>query len=134
MRDYEAFKQFCKTSRQAEVIDSLIKTESLSDTAKLLGVARQSISDVVRAVERHAEKRGMLGQLKKDGVVPDGFYAETSVARKLNPETGELEVYMDWTKSRKERGNEEALYRQFIEGLCADIIPAKKTKAPKKMA
>lgn len=131
MRDYRTLKKFCNTSRQAEVIDSLIKTESLTKTASQLGVTKQTISDCIKSVERHAEKRGMLGKLKQDGAVPDGFFAETSVKRRLNPDTGQMEVIEDWTKSRKERGNAENLYRQFIEGLCADIIPAKKTKAPK---
>lgn len=122
------FLPFCKTDRQREVLEAVIEAGSNRKAAKKLGIGTRTVDRIVVAVRKEAEHHGLLGDHKKNGTVPEGFYAETSVMRKLNPETGEMEVYMDWTKSRLDKKLQEQAFLAFIEGLSINIKPAKPVK------
>ena len=128
MRNYQDLRPFCRTERQIEIIELLIQTPSLSAVARDQQIAKQSVADIVNTIQRYAEKRGQLGDMKEKGIVPEDFYAETSVKRRRNPETGLMEVIEDWTKSRLNKQMQAEAYRHFIEGLSADIIPVQPTK------
>ena len=119
---------FCESDRQREVLECVIKTGSNTRAAAELKCCRRSIDRIMQRIKRNAEKHGLLDEHKKNGTVPEGFYAETSVMRKLNPETGKMEVYMDWTKSRLDKELQKQAYIAFIEGLGEHIKPAKPTK------
>lgn len=129
MRDYPALLEFCITDRQREVVQAIIKHQNnLTHASTSVNMTRQGIQSALRTILANAQKRGDLGLHKTQGTVPAGFYAETSVKRRLNPETGIMEVVEDWTKSRLDKANREAAYRQFIEGLTSDIPTVKPVK------
>ena len=132
MTDYQRLLDHCQTPRQIEVVTSLIGTGSYVQTGKDLGTSRQNISEMLIKINKLAQRRGDLGNLKEQGLVPDGFYAETSVQRRWDPELEQMVIVSDWTKSRLEKqlkGTE--VFKDFIEGLCQEIKPSKKTKARK---
>ena len=133
MRDFTILLNHCESDRQTEIISALIdKKGVLSQAAVKVGVSRQAVQQCVKLVIKTAGLRGELGPHKAAGTVPEGFYAETSVKRRLNPETGVMEVIEDWTKSRLDKTKAEEGYRHFIDGLCADITPTKPVKFSKK--
>jgi len=126
--NYKTLLDFCETDRQREVMESLEKTNSISKTASALKIDRRNVQRCKQRIIKLAKTRGMLGDLKNKGAVPEGFYAETSVKRRLNPETGEMDIIEDWTKSRRDKEAAATVIQAFVEGLAEDIKPAKKTK------
>jgi len=136
MTDIDALSEllpFCKTERQSEVIETLLKTGSQYKAAKVLDVHRSTIRDCLRTIQGYSEKRGLLGKMKEEGVVPPGYFAETSVQRRLNEKTGQLEVVADWTKSRIDKNTlKESEHLALIEGLSTQIVKAKSVKASTK--
>lgn len=130
MTNYQELIPFCN-ERQAEVLNVIIETGSHTKAAPLLGVSRQSVDKHVKRVKRIAATRGLLNDMKKEGTVPEGFYAETSVKRRRNEKTGKMEVIEDWTKSKLDRDAQQCLHEAWIRGLQETVIPAKKAKKPK---
>ena len=127
----EALLPFANTARQAELLNEIIKNDgNIRKTATKLLLARSTLRDVIGTVTKYAERRGNLGEMREAGLVPNGFIAETSVQRRLNPETGELEVVSDWTKSKLDKAQQVAAYQEFIKGLASEIVPAKPSKIP----
>lgn len=124
--------QFCKTARQQEVLKTVRTTNSVREAARNLGVERSTVRSCLAAVINHSHERGHLTSMKEEGLVPAGFYAETSVQRRLNPETNELEVVSDWTKSKKEKGADPEAFKNFIEGLAIEVTPTKPKKSNRK--
>ncbi len=127
--NYEALLPFCSTATQRETVEAVIEAGSHNKASKELGVHRSCVDRRINALTKDAEKRGLLGQHKEQGTVPAGFYAETSVKRKRNEETGQMEIIEDWTKSKLAKGLEREAYESFIEGLSRNITPAKPRKA-----
>lgn len=133
MIDYPALLPFCKTTRQTALIEAVIQHGSHGKAAKALKLSRQTIDQGVKRVKREAERRGALGEMKEQGIVPTGFIAETSVKRRFNPETETMEVVEDWTKSKLDKGMDLAMHEALLAGLAQELPRAKKTKAPKKL-
>ena len=132
--NYDALKEFAITDHQRKVIDAVVKHGSHRKAAPHLGISHQSVDNLIKRIKHHAQKRGKLEDMKESGVVPEGFYAETSVKRRFNEETGQMEVVEDWTKSKREKGANIEMMRAWVEGLNAEIIPAKKTKKTKHLS
>lgn len=127
--DYSRLLDYCQTSRQVEIIKSLTVTSNQRLTGEALGTTRQNINDIVACIKKNAERRGDLGKLKDQGLVPDGYFAETSVQRRWDEELQQMVVVSDWTKSRREKSDkEENSFKEFIEGLTSEIKRAKPTK------
>ena len=124
--------QFCSTNRQIEILTTVRKTSSIREASKQLNIDRSTVREALEAITRNGKKRGYLTSMREAGIVPDGFYAETSVQRRLNPETNELEVVSDWTKSKREKGTDPEAFKKFIEGLAIEISPAKPKKTTRK--
>ncbi len=129
--DFTALLDFCETDRQREVIRALQANPSPKKAAQEIGIDVRNVQRCRDRVVRMARARGMLDDMKDLGTVPEGFYAETSVQRRLNPETGEMEVVSDWTKSRKNKTDKDAEYLAFLEGMQEFIKPAKPSKNTK---
>jgi hypothetical protein len=123
--DYRALLPFCHTLTQEETVQAILDKGSHRKAAKLLNVASTTVDRRINAITLQAEKQGLLGHHKANGTVPAGFYAETSVKRRRDPETGELVVTEDWTKSRLAKGLADQAFKAMIEGFCIDIKPAK---------
>jgi transposase/UDP-2,3-diacylglucosamine pyrophosphatase LpxH len=131
MIPFEELKPFARTERQLEYINAATETGSIRKAAKKLTVSYQTVQKAIAQVRKYAEHRGNLGDLKEKGLVPDGFYAETSVKRRLNPKTGDMQVVEDWTKSRIDKELREQQFRAIIEGLNYELKPARPKKRRK---
>jgi hypothetical protein len=127
--NYSEYLEFCTTARQKEVFEALVQGRSKSALAKELEISRSTVRSVIKEVQQKAENRGFIAKMKEIGTVPEGFYAETSVKRRLNPETGEMDVIEDWTKSKKSKDAKDSeSFLSVIEGLKTEIKPARPTK------
>lgn len=132
MTDYSKLLDYCQTPRQIEVITSLAATSSQRLTGIALNTTRQNINKIVHKVKVSAQKRGNLGVMRQQGLVPDGYYAETSVQRRWDAELQQMVVVSDWTKSRKEKEEKNAeTFKEFIDGFTTDITPIKPVKKHK---
>ena len=132
MTDYSRLLDYCQTPRQVEIVTSLCETSSQRLTGKLLGTSHQNVNEVVMLVKKYAQRRGDLGILKDQGLVPAGYFAETSVQRRWDPELEQMVVVSDWTKSRKEKTDkDEEAFKEFIGGLTSEIKRAKPLKKRK---
>ena len=132
MTDYSGLMDYCETPRQIEIVTSLIVTCSQNRTAKDLGTSRQNVGEIVSKLKKAAQRRGDLGVMKDQGLVPNGFYAETSVQRRWDAELQQMVVVSDWTKSRREKEEKDAdFFKEFIEGLSSEIKKAKPAKPHK---
>lgn len=132
MTDYASLLPFCQSARQTEVVEQLVTSGSLRKAANELGIRRTTLERTVQRIRRNAEQRGDLKALKDQGLVPEGFYAETSVKRRLCEKTGEMIVIEDWTKSKKDKSLDSQTYLSLIEGLNTEIKPAKPVKYKRK--
>lgn len=128
--DYQQLLPYCKNDIQRETVEACIQAGSGAAAAKLLGRHHSTINRRINCIVMQAERQGLLGDHKANGTVPSAFFAETSVMRKRNPETGEMEVAIDWTKSRLDKSQEIDAYHAFIDGMATEIKPAKKIPLP----
>lgn len=122
--DYPSLKPFCRNETEQTTLDAVITAGSFRQAAKFLGIHHSNVARRINALQKQAEKQGLLGEHKIMGTVPHGFYAETTVQRRLNPNTGEMQVVGDYTKSRIDKGLQEQAYVAMIEGLSHYITPA----------
>lgn len=132
MTDYSGLMDYCETPRQVEIVTSLTTTFSQAETARKLGTSKQNVSEIIARLKRSAQKRGALGVMKSQGLVPEGYYAETSVQRRWDSELEQMVVVSDWTKSRKEKQEKDTEFiKDFIEGVATEIKKAKPLKSHK---
>jgi len=125
--NYKELEPFATTARQQEILKGL-QTKSQIALAKELGISRSTLRSTIADIRSKAERRGLLGELKPQGLVPEGFIAETSVKRRFNPDTNQMEVVEDWTKSKATKEATAHAYLNFIQGLNVEIKPAKAKK------
>jgi hypothetical protein len=123
--DYSELLPFCKNDMQRDTITALTDTGSIKKASKALGIHRATTYRRVEAIRKEAERRGHIPAHKALGTVAAGFYAETSVKRRLNPETNEMEVIEDWTKSRLDKTLMAEAFTAFVQGICESLKPAK---------
>jgi hypothetical protein len=126
--DYSALLPFCTNDSQTETVNAVLTTGSQRKAAKYLGIDRGTVNARIKRITKQAEYQGLLGEHKDQGTVPAGFYAETSVKRRLNEETGQMDVVEDWTKSKLAKGLEQEHFERLIQGLNAYTKPAKPQK------
>lgn len=120
------------TENQRRVFSQLRQGKMFKEISKENGVSFNAIEHTV------ARMKATLG---RHGCDPEHDYLITAgspfvlnnktVHRKVNPETGELEVHQIWDKPTISAEGMEEAFREFISGLCSDIKPVKAKAAPK---
>jgi hypothetical protein len=109
--------QYCNTARQAEIIQAVIDEGSNTKASFKLGIARQTVDEVVNKVKRKAAIKGWSPDHDMIRPVPDAFVVR-GVSTYYNAEG---KASGQWVKSRLDDSKIEEVIRDFVESLAQDI-------------
>jgi hypothetical protein len=109
--------QYCITARQAEIIQAVIDEGSNNKASLKLGIARQTVDEVVKKVKRRAAIKGWSPDHDMVRPVPDAFVVR-GVSTYYNAEG---KASGQWVKSRLDDSKIEEVIRDFVESLAQDI-------------
>lgn len=92
---YHELVEFCQTSRQREIVESLVKLGSQRKTAAALDISRGTINDILAAVRRHAARQGHSPEHGMTKAVPDTHFVKGTST--LYDDAGNIK--QQWVKS-----------------------------------
>ena len=124
---YSKLKDYCTTSRQHEIIDSLIASNNMSETARKLGITRQAIQGTLKAIKLKGASQGYSPEHSMTRPVPENFQVKRISS--YYDEDGQLS--RQWVIGEPGKENQADMLKEFCEGLQAELKPAKRIKKPK---
>lgn len=118
--------EYCTTDHQRRVVQALIENGGHNArAAKQLGINQpHSISRIRSDVEARAARAGYTPSMDLTKYVPSG-YSVKGQSLLLGPDG---EIKQQWLKTDKSVEEKKEEFKKYINGLCADIVPAKPTK------
>lgn len=118
MSDYDHLIPFCRSDRQREVLEQVIKDKSVRTAAKNLNSARGSVRDVLKTLEKYAALSGVAP--KQDLNYPLSVIEQLSGRSTLiDKETGESK--MQWIKTTVSDEAKIQIMRETIEAMKEDV-------------
>jgi hypothetical protein len=130
MRDYSALLEYCSTDRQIEVLESLSQTNNISKTARAISITRQSIQNVIKAVEKIARLRGYDPQ--RDLTRPGG--EGLGLRRVSTNYADDGSINQQWVILEPEKEKQVEALRAYCDGLASVVKPVKPVKIPKNLS
>lgn len=91
------YLKYCQTDRQREVLSAVLVSDTISEAAKILGIARRNVHLILARIKTRAALKGFSPDEDLDRPVPPGF------------EVTGVSTYRDgqWLKIRPERETEQ---------------------------
>ena len=126
MNEYQDLIKFCKSPRQIEIFNSLVKTGNQAQSARDLEISYRSIKEVVLRVRTYALRRGFDPQHDLTHSLPQGM----GLARVSTNYNAEGQINQQWVIQKPGKEHEEEALRAFVEGLTQEIKPVN-PKVPK---
>lgn len=118
--------QYCNTARQAEIIQAVIDEGSNTKASFKLGIARQTVDEVVNKVKRKAAIKGWSPDHDMIRPVPDAFVVR-GVSTYYNAEG---KASGQWVKSRLDDEKFQELLRSAVDGFKDDLPRISLTNPP----
>jgi hypothetical protein len=118
--------QYCITARQAEIIQAVIDEGSNNKASLKLGIARQTVDEVVKKVKRKAAIKGWSPDHDMIRPVPDAFVVR-GVSTYYNAEG---KASGQWVKSRLDDEKFQELLRSAVDGFKDDLPRISLTNPP----
>ena len=126
-RPYDArLLEFCSTENQAEIYTTYGECGTVNETARKLGKDVSSVSQAIRRIQKKATDAGLSESFDARRHVPDG---ERVIGRSVY--TKDDEGNLIWLKTKASIEKEQEAFKTYIEGLCSEINPVRRTPAPK---
>lgn len=116
------------TERQQEIYDLYQELGSNQKVAKKLGLHRRTVDKSMNIARAKLAKAG-YGEVDVSRHVGPGYKIKGK-STLVNAQTGAEQLI--WVKTDQDKEQQEALMREAIEALKADVKPQKAIKAPKK--
>lgn len=109
--------QYCETERQVEVLKAVIEHGSNTQASFKLGIARQTVDNIVNRVKRIAATKGWSPEHDMTRPVPDAFVVRgvSTYYNKDGKPSGQ------WVKSRLDDDKFQELLQSAIEGFKDDL-------------
>lgn len=127
---YEELIPYASTENQRETIQACIEAGSARGAARLLGKGKSTVQDIVKLLRERKEQektpRQMIGNLDTPIVSPLTIKGTSTL---FDAETGEAKI--TWIKTNKDMEILQKEAEEYIEGLKAEIEPAKPVKRNK---
>lgn len=120
--DFKVLEKYAQTPRQLQVLDALSRNDGSSRlAAKELGVARQSVDNVLNAVRKRAALQGYAPAYDKTIEVPDPFVLRgTSTMYKVNDD-GTKTPRVQWVKDKLDADQQRAMLEAAIQEAIKDL-------------
>lgn len=115
------------THRQREYYRAYQQAGTIVGAGRLLGVAHQNLYIVFERLLRKAADRGWTENRDLTPFVPPGQIL-TGVSTLTKDQDGNTV----WVKTKKELEDQKEAFRAFVDEICAEIKPRKRSKATKK--
>jgi len=129
MQKYEYLWQFAKTPRQFELLEYLLKSESIRDAAEDLGISERGIYRTLQKMTAEAAKAGVSPDRGVNHQVPDGFVVK-GTSTLYDETTGEAKLQWVKTQSAVENRLEE-IHQAIFEAMEEHKGVYRPRKAPK---
>lgn len=126
--EIEKYLPYCKTWRQQEVVNAIIKEGSHRKAAKALGVGIRNLDYCVARIKKQAKNQGFDPSGGLSQGVPQGIgWARTSTLRdyRENPEGDKL---LEWVITRPDQENAEEAIREAVKALAEELPKLPKRK------
>lgn len=124
-QDYEDLKPFARSPTQLKYLDAVIECGTLKKAAVKLDVNLRTVAYTLNRIRKEAISRGHSPEHGWTQTVPEGYHIK-GISDYRKTETG-----YQWVKSDRDKEAQQEAFKDFVEGMCADIIPKKKTKIVK---
>lgn len=108
---------YVRTMRQKEVLEAIIKHGNNVRAAKALGLTRSTVQHSVRAVKRHAARRGYSPEHDYHHGQPEGFLAKG--VSTLYGEDGEKKL--QWVKSSIDHEKQRELIEAGLKQMASEL-------------
>jgi glutaredoxin len=115
------------THRQREYYQAYLQAGTIQGAGKILGVAHQNLYTAFEKLLRKAADRGWTENRDLTAFVPPG-----QVVTGLSTLTKDEDGNTVWVKTKKEMEDQKEAFRAFVDEICAEIKPRKRSKAAKK--
>lgn len=117
-----SYLDFCKTEHQRQCIAALIQTDwNREEAARMVGVTRKQLRDVIRKVKRNAAVKGYSPEHNLHNPLP--YHLRLKGTSVLRDRQGN--VVMQWEKSREDADRLIELREGILKSLSEDIPRAK---------
>jgi hypothetical protein len=117
--------RYCKTDRQVELLDAIVRTGGHRKAARELGVQQSVLSGAVQRVQKYAIARGWSPEHGLENDIPPGFSVH-GISQYVNGD-GERAGY--WLKSSRDKEEIQRMALAVLEAFKADIPKVKPIKA-----
>lgn len=129
---FEELKAYATSETQMRYLDAIIKANgNVSAAADNVQRSRATLRDVIKLLRGRAAKQGNAPEFDRNNPAPPGFLQEASTLRRRNPETGEMEVVLQWAKDKFDRGAMAEFMMHAAEAMASDLPKAKPIPKPK---
>lgn len=118
---------YAETPRQRQIVELKEAGRTWAEITDELGSAERSIRQSFYVVKKRAAKQGYSPEHDLIHTVPDGFKVK-GVSTYYNNEglpAGQ------WVKSSEDRERQAEIMKAAVAAMCEEIVPLKKTKAPR---
>jgi len=127
MPNYANLLSYCKSDRQIEIFQGLIKHNSQNKTAQELNINISSVKEIVARVKNQASKQGYDPEHDMTHPIP----MHMGLQRVSTNYDDEGNVRSQWVISKPGAEDAEQGFRAFCKGLTDEIAPLKPAKKPK---
>lgn len=127
--NYTSLLPYCKTPRQLEVIEALVKTNSQKKASVVLGISENKVFKHVARVKQQGISRGYEPNYDLTKPIAPGM----AISRVSTNYDDDGQVKQQWVIQKPEKENEEAALRAFVEGIMDEIKPIKAKKEVRKL-
>lgn len=110
--------EYCRTSRQAEIMTVIAKHEALKDAAKELGIDVRNVQKCLKSVKEHAASKGYAPECGMTSPVQEGFRViGTSTLTKTDDGDN------IWIKTKANAAQQEILFEEYLDGIKSEVKP-----------
>ena len=131
--NYPELLPYCKTSKQIEIIETLIETDgSVPQTSEVTGMIATNVYRTVREIKKIAASKGYAPESDMVRPSAEGFTVKRITRHHaLNKETGQMETRNTWVQEKPDIANEVNAMEAWARSLAETTIPrAEPTACP----
>ena len=126
--DYSQYLQFTNTDKQKELLHALIENNGkMQDASKVVGIGLRGGYQILKRIKDKAVKQGYSPDHDMTKSTAPGYHVKG--VSTLYDDAGNLKI--QWVKTQADKQQQDENFKEYITGLCEEIIPAKKIKLSK---
>ena len=124
MNKYESYLPYCKSEKQRNIVESLMKTNSQKQTALDLGLYYTTVNQYMKRIKLQAGTQGFAPEFNMDKPAPESHIVK-GVSTLYNEEGG---IKQQWVKTDLAKQAQAESLRQIVANIAEELPVFKPTK------